>query len=1017
MLIDPRGARVLDWVLSSLRPLGVDDVAFVGGYQIGEIGQQYPDLHFYYNPQWDRTSVLESLLCAEPAMEEGFFLSYADIVFRPAVAQALYNRIDADLALVVDTRWLDRHHNRSRVLQASAEKVVVEDGRVTRIGKRLNRGENATGEFIGLAWVGPRASELLRKHYHAIKDQYLHRPFHEARSIRNAFLTDMLQELIDLGLTITPVEISGDWAEINSRMDVAQFVFGTKAETLERLQSVLSPGHVCDQVRFTVEDWSSKPGRCVAEIRRRFSPRDVVVRSSALSEDGWTSSMAGAYRSILGVSPDSEEALRSAVEAVIQSYRAVEDCEPNGRHQILVQPHLRDVALAGVLLTSALEDRAPYFVVNYDDVTSRTDTVTAGNGSPSRTVMVHKHSHAPLPDPRLKPVVDAARQLETIIGFDALDVEFAVDSTGQLYILQVRPIAVDPAEACVDADIHDELAGVSAFVHDRMQRVPHVRGVTTILGDMPDWNPAEMIGTRPNPLALSLYQYLITDRAWSDARARIGYFDPFPERLMVSLGGHPYVDVRNSFNNLTPAALPAGLAERLIDHYLERLRSNPELHDKVEFELVHSCLGFDFEEQVEPLRSDDFDVGDLNLLRQALFELTEGVLSGRVEPIHEQLARIEQLKERRSSLIGESHRLESLPRLVMTLLDDCIRFGTLPFSILARYAFIGDSLLRSLRRRGVLSAEDYHGFLQSIGTVATDLVQDVSRLQRGEIEETAFLEQYGHLRPGTYDILSPSYEERPELYLCRGPSAGSPPEPIRPSARFQASPACKGAIAGLLGREGFSCSPDELLQFIREAIVGRELAKFEFTRNVSRAIGLLAEYGEGMGFSREEMSRISVRDVEELSASGSLGDSRERLARAMEANATRMAICRRIHLPHLIRSVEQIQAFEVSDSRPNLVTGKRVTAPCVVLAGAEARPELSQRIVLIESADPGFDWIFMHGIAGLVTRYGGPASHMAIRCAEFGIPAAIGCGELLFNRLRSAQRIELDCGAGHVRPV
>ena len=54
--------------------------------------------------------------------------------------------------------------------------------------------------------------------------------------------------------------------------------------------------------------------------------------------------------------------------------------------------------------------------------------------------------------------------------------------------------------------------------------------------------------------------------------------------------------------------------------------------------------------------------------------------------------------------------------------------------------------------------------------------------------------------------------------------------------------------------------------------------------------------------------------------------------------------------------------------------------------------------VLLENADPGFDWIFTKNPAGLITKYGGVASHMSIRCAEIGLPAAIGCGESLFNR-------------------
>ena len=53
----------------------------------------------------------------------------------------------------------------------------------------------------------------------------------------------------------------------------------------------------------------------------------------------------------------------------------------------------------------------------------------------------------------------------------------------------------------------------------------------------------------------------------------------------------------------------------------------------------------------------------------------------------------------------------------------------------------------------------------------------------------------------------------------------------------------------------------------------------------------------------------------------------------------------------------------------------------------------------MERADPGFDWIFSKDIKGLVTKYGGSNSHMAIRCAEFNIPAAIGCGDQIYDRV------------------
>ena len=64
---------------------------------------------------------------------------------------------------------------------------------------------------------------------------------------------------------------------------------------------------------------------------------------------------------------------------------------------------------------------------------------------------------------------------------------------------------------------------------------------------MPDWNPAEIIGVRPSPLAFSLYRWLITDDVWATQRAEFGYRDVRPHPLIVGFCGQPYVDIRASF--------------------------------------------------------------------------------------------------------------------------------------------------------------------------------------------------------------------------------------------------------------------------------------------------------------------------------------------------------------------------------------------------------------------------------------------------------------------------------------
>jgi phosphoenolpyruvate-protein kinase (PTS system EI component) len=70
---------------------------------------------------------------------------------------------------------------------------------------------------------------------------------------------------------------------------------------------------------------------------------------------------------------------------------------------------------------------------------------------------------------------------------------------------------------------------------------------------------------------------------------------------------------------------------------------------------------------------------------------------------------------------------------------------------------------------------------------------------------------------------------------------------------------------------------------------------------------------------------------------------------------------------------------------------------------------ISNKIIVIENADPGYDWIFTKKPAGLITKYGGIASHMAIRCAELRLPAAIGIGEIIYEKIDDAEKILLDC--------
>ena len=121
-----------------------------------------------------------------------------------------------------------------------------------------------------------------------------------------------------------------------------------------------------------------------------------------------------------------------------------------------------------------------------------------------------------------------------------------------------------------------------------------------------------------------------------------------------------------------------------------------------------------------------------------------------------------------------------------------------------------------------------------------------------------------------------------------------------------------------------------------------------------------------------------------------------------------------LRLPQVIYDLAGVKIVPFQVNTPNFISRKKVQSKKIFLNTRNYNLKLKDKIVMIENADPGFDWIFSQKISGLITKYGGVNSHMAIRCAELGIPAAIGCGEQKFEKLKNLKIIYLDCATSNI---
>lgn len=770
----------------------------------------------------------------------------------------------------------------------------------------------------------------------------------------------------------------------------------TKADTLLAMHDLIKKSYIEEIVIVYVSEFLDDREAIYRRIAVTFGSDTIVVRSSSKNEDSMVSSNAGHFESILNVDPGNSDEVYNAITSVMNSYIDGELSEEALNRirdeQILVQRQTKNIILSGVVFTRDIIYNRPYYMITYDDNGS-TDSVTSGQGG--KTKWIAKNVSREFVDDDFLALVMAVREIEEIFDdVEALDIEFGIDDKGRVIIFQVRPLAAIIGKPTPMTD--REFVDTKAFAKCNYLDTNH------ILSDMAYWNPAEIIGTNPRPLDYSLYRELITSRIWSEGISVLGY-EFVNDDLMQKVGNKPYISVNYTFAGLTPAVINEQLRYKLYNYYETKLRKDKTAHDKMEFEIVFNSYDFMTDERLAALIEEGFTEEEISQIRSSLFELTRNVVSSYDEICEKDNAALEKLTALRHGIREHSPLAETntmkLYNYIEELLNSIKRHGTPQFTRQARCAFMARSFCRTLVERGYFTQTEMDAFMLSISTVASEFERDFDRYSHGEMTREEFNAIYGHLRLGTYDIRTDCYRE---MYFDMETVRLKGNNKKQGEARLLDADRLKKA----LDEAGLDITPEKFTEFLIKATKNREYFKFEFTKSLSLMLEIIIKLGGQLGIAREDMSYLEIQDL--LSY-----HSRDSYIQIIQVRRNMYHAYKYLVLPEVIFGVGDIDVIDIDEARPNFITNKVVEADIVDLDEHETA-DITGKIVVLTKADPGYDWIFAKNISGFVTKYGGAASHMAIRCAEFGIPAAIGCGEKIYQKVRMMERMELNCKKGRI---
>ncbi len=217
-LLDVNGKSILERQMILFKKFGISDISMIIGPQKEKFN--FKNVRFIQDEQFNEHDVLGSFMEARSILTEEVVVSYSDILFDESIFEKMIH-FNGDIGIAVGLEWEKAYLGRTQHPKKEADIVLIENNQILKIKKNISSFNNGQflGEFVGLMKLSKKGCDIFVDSYNQLEKTH-DGPFHEASSLKRAYLTDMLQELIDNGNDVKPIIVEGKWCEIDTPQDL-----------------------------------------------------------------------------------------------------------------------------------------------------------------------------------------------------------------------------------------------------------------------------------------------------------------------------------------------------------------------------------------------------------------------------------------------------------------------------------------------------------------------------------------------------------------------------------------------------------------------------------------------------------------------------------------------------------------------------------------------------------------------------------------------------------------------------
>lgn len=221
-LIKIKKKTLLERIITQLSQCGIKKITVIRGYKANKIN--YKNVQYVNNKNFLSTNMFYSLMLAKKYLNSSTLIVYADLIVSTKIIKKMI-KIKKKFAIAVDTRWKKLWKLRYGRVNKDLESLKInKQGYISEIGFPTKNIKEMKARYIGIIKTSKQINKKIINIWKKDLVKFKDKPWGvSGNSIKKAYITDLIQNLIYKKNRCYAVKFKNGWYEFDNIQDYKKF--------------------------------------------------------------------------------------------------------------------------------------------------------------------------------------------------------------------------------------------------------------------------------------------------------------------------------------------------------------------------------------------------------------------------------------------------------------------------------------------------------------------------------------------------------------------------------------------------------------------------------------------------------------------------------------------------------------------------------------------------------------------------------------------------------------------------